>query len=225
MEDTEELKNISKIQTSEQFKAKTKLQSTFTVSKDTLIGLTTDNTKPGISCTKQREPLSKNSPKRPLNDPQTLLEEVYGDLNDSSSSDESMDTTIKSNEAGPQTDNSTENANSTLENPVPVNTGTKQQASDHGPGKITENTQKSMENAHESMEKVPKSSENTQIPENSDLNTPLLSRSASEDKSDDYVDADDHTSTNQETNTTRSTEGVNHPNPQDLPTQGTFQNI
>lgn len=56
-----------------------------------------------VSCPVQGEPLSKKSSKRSLNGSQILIEKVYGDLNEFSISDDTMDITIKNME-NPQND-------------------------------------------------------------------------------------------------------------------------
>lgn len=50
-------------------------------------------------------------------------------------------------------------------------------------------------------------------------NTPILSRSASDDKSDDYQDADDNTNTILDANKSKPSEGLNNPDSQGIPNQ------
>lgn len=48
--------------------------------------------------------------------------------------------------------------------------------------------------------------------DNSAINSPILSRSASDEKSEDYMDADDNTPTNTDVSVTKPSKGVNIPN-------------
>ncbi|CAH1111445.1 unnamed protein product [Psylliodes chrysocephalus] len=186
---TAELRNIAKIQTPDNIKAKSRLKSSINVSKNTIWALTSDNTNPGVNYPKQGEPLAKISPVRPTNDPQTLLEEVYGNLDESSSSNESMDTTIK-----PATAECPQDPHNLIEHTDPkiiILSNNKVEESSKNANYLSEsseNSHKSLENLHKIKDNIHKSLENI---EHKETPHPNLNRTASDDKSEEYMDADD----------------------------------
>lgn len=135
-----------------------------------------------------------------------------------------MDTTIRNNEINlPNDDNVPGNSppnNPRLDpNSISTETGSKQQR-DSISKESMENLQKCFENLRKSMEKLRKSTENLKKTlDNAGINTPILSRSASVDKSENYIDADDNTIKYTDINESKPSEGVNIPDPLRNPNQ------
>lgn len=175
------------------------------MSKNTIRALTSDNTNPGAVRPKQGEPLAKILPIQPSNDPQTLLEEVYGGLGDSYSSEDSMDTTIRhaSNDGEDNSSPQDKTNPSELESDPKIVILSNNKVAEPNPNEINDNSQTEIAKKPENTENPHKSLENFQIIkenihksleslEGNEPTHPNLNRTASEDKSEEYMDADDN---------------------------------